>query len=84
MSAFVSLGSNISHSVMTVFRLVYILTRLRQYSLHMKVLHYFEAGCIAQLVMRLTQEPEVPDSIPSLALTFVSLSADSRRAVVSY
>ena len=32
--------------------------------------------------VRLTQEPEVPGSIPGPA-TFVSLSADSRRVVVS-
>ena len=32
----------------------------------------------------LTQEPEVPDSIPVWPLTFVSPSADSRRAVVSH
>ena len=43
-----------------------------------------QLGCIAQLVARLTQEPEVPDSIPGLATYFVSPSADSRRAVVSF
>ena len=32
----------------------------------------------------LTQEPEVPGSIPGPATTFVSPSTDSRRAVVSY
>ena len=35
------------------------------------------------MVACLTQEPEVPGSIPNPA-TFVSPSADSRRAVVSY
>ena len=40
-------------------------------------------GRVAQSVARLTQEPEVLVSIPGPA-TFVSPSADSRRAVVSY
>ena len=39
-----------------------------------------QPGRVAQLVARLTQEPEVPGSIPG----FVSPSANSRRAVVSY
>ena len=39
---------------------------------------------MAQSVVLLTQEPEVPSSIPGPANIFVSRSADSRRAVVSY
>ena len=38
-------------------------------------------GRIAQSVAHLTQEPEVPGLTPQ---TFVSPSADSRRAIVSY
>ena len=38
----------------------------------------------AQSVARLTQEPEVLGSISVRSHTFVSLSADSRRVVVSY
>ena len=41
-------------------------------------------GRVAQSVALLTQEPEVPGSIPGPATTFVSPSADSRRAIVSY
>ena len=41
-------------------------------------------GRLAQSVERLTQEPEVPGSIPSPPHTFVSPSADSRRTVGSY
>ena len=37
-----------------------------------------------QSVALLTQELEVPVSLPSLAHTFISPSTDSRRAVVSY
>ena len=40
-------------------------------------------GRVAQSVARLTQEPEDPGS-PVRPHTFVSLSAGSRRAVVSY
>ena len=40
-------------------------------------------GRIAQLVGRLTQEPEVPGSIPGLPHTFFPPSADSKRAVVN-
>ena len=40
-------------------------------------------GRVAQSVARLTQEPEVPGSIPGPA-TYFRFSADSRRAVVSY
>ena len=39
---------------------------------------------MAQLVARLTQEPEVQVQYPVRPHTFVSCSADSRRAVVSY
>ena len=39
---------------------------------------------MAHWVARLTQEPEVPDSIPVQPHTFVSPFADSIRAVVSY
>ena len=39
---------------------------------------------LSQSVTRLTEEPEVPDSIPVPATYFVSPSADSNRAVVSY
>ena len=42
------------------------------------------AGRVAQSVARLTQEPEVPGSIPGPATYFPLLSADSRRAVFSY
>ena len=41
-------------------------------------------GGVAQSVGHLTQEPEVPGSILVGPHTFVSPSADSRRAVVSY
>ena len=41
-------------------------------------------GCVAQSVGNLTRKSEVLGSIPSLATYFVSPSADSRRAVVSY
>ena len=41
-------------------------------------------GRVAQSLARLTQESEVPGSIPGPANTFVSPSADTRRAVVSY
>ena len=41
-------------------------------------------GWKTQSVARLTQESEVPSSIPSSAHTFISPSADSRRAAVSY
>ena len=41
-------------------------------------------GCVAQSVARLTHKPEVPGSLPGQPHTFVSSSADSRRAVVSY
>ena len=37
-----------------------------------------------QLVAFLTQEPEVPSCITGPATYFLSLSADSRRAVISY
>ena len=40
------------------------------------------AGPRSAIRARLTQEPEVPGSIPGPA-TFVSPSADSKRAVVS-
>ena len=43
-----------------------------------------EAGRVAQSVARLTQEPEVPGSIPVRSHTFVSPYAESRRAAVSY
>ena len=46
--------------------------------------HNAKRGCIAQSVAHLTQEPEVPGSIPGPATYFVSPSADSRRAVFSY
>ena len=42
-----------------------------------------QPSCLGQLVERLAQEPEVSGSIPGPA-AFVSASADSRRAVVSY
>ena len=42
------------------------------------------SGRIAQSVAHLTQEPEVPGSIPGPVTYFRSPSADSRRAVVSY
>ena len=41
-------------------------------------------GRIVQSAVRLIQEPEVPGSIPVRPHTFVSPSADSRGAVVSY
>ena len=41
-------------------------------------------GRVAQSVGRLTRKSGVLGSIPGLAHTFVSPSADSRRAVVSY
>ena len=41
-------------------------------------------GRVAQLVGHLTRKSEVLGSIPGLAHTFVSPSADSRGAVVSY
>ena len=41
-------------------------------------------GRVAQSVARLTQEPEVPGSIPGPATYFLSPSAVSGRAVVSY
>ena len=41
-------------------------------------------GRIVQSVGRLTHDPEVLGLIPSLATYFISPSADSRRAVVSY
>ena len=41
-------------------------------------------GYIAQSVARLTQDLEAPGSIPVWPHTFVSLSADLRRAVFSY
>ena len=41
-------------------------------------------GHVAQLVARLTQELEVPVQYPVLPHTFISPSADSRRAVVIY
>ena len=44
-----------------------------------------QRGRVAQSVARLTHEPEIPGSIPSPTThTFISSSADSRRAVVSY
>ena len=39
---------------------------------------------MAESEARLTQESEVPGSIPGLPHTFVSPSANSRRAVISY
>ena len=44
----------------------------------------FEQDRVAQSVARLTQEPEVMGSIRGPAAYFVSPSADSRRAIVSY
>ena len=41
-------------------------------------------GRVAQSVARRTQEPEVPGSKPGPAHAFVSPSANSRRAIVSY
>ena len=41
-------------------------------------------GRVAPSAARLTQEPEVPGSIPGPPHTFVSPSADSRRTNVSY
>ena len=41
-------------------------------------------GRVALSVAHLTQEPEVPGSIPDPAITFVSPSFDSRRTVVGY
>ena len=41
-------------------------------------------GRVAQSVARLTEEPEVPGSIPGPATYFRFSSADSRRAVVNY
>ena len=41
-------------------------------------------GHVVQSVAYLTHEPEVPGWTPGPAHTFVSPSADSRRAVVSY
>ena len=57
-----------------VWEIVYLL-KLMDY------LQTVEPGSVAQSVVRLTQEPEVPGSIPH---TLVSPSTDSRRAVVSY
>ena len=45
---------------------------------------YLAPDRVAQSVVRLTQEPEVPGSILVRPHTSVSLSDDSRRAVVSY
>ena len=42
------------------------------------------AGRVAQSIRRLTQEPEVRVRYPVRPYTFVSPSADSRRAVVRY
>ena len=44
----------------------------------------FLPGRVAQSIGRLTQEPDVSSSIPVRPHTFVSPSADSTRAVVSY
>ena len=41
-------------------------------------------GRVVQPVVRLTEEPEVPGSIPGPATYFLSPSTDSRRAVFSY
>ena len=41
-------------------------------------------GRVAQSVARLTQEPVVPGRYSARLHTFLSPSADSRRAVVSY
>ena len=43
-----------------------------------------QPGRVAQSVARLTQEPEVPISIPVRPHTYDSPSADSKRVVVSY
>ena len=45
---------------------------------------FFLPGRVAQLVAHLTQEPDVPGSIPGPAAYFVSPSAGSRSTVVSY
>ena len=48
------------------------------------VFHVVMPGHVAQSVAHLTHEPEVLCSIPGHTTTFISPSADSRRAVVSY
>ena len=45
---------------------------------------YSPPGRVAQSIARLTQEPEVPSSIPGPATYFRSPSTDSRRAVASF
>ena len=46
--------------------------------------HSSEPDCVAQLVGHLTHKSEVLGSIPGQATYFISPSADSRRAIVSY
>ena len=49
-----------------------------------KVSYHYEPGRVAQSVGHLTRESEVLGLIPVWPHTFVSPSADSREAVVSY
>ena len=45
--------------------------------------HFLQTGCVVQSVSRLSQEPRARARYPVHTLTFVSPSADSRKAVIS-